>query len=159
MFLGRQISCAVLALLLVSPAFRSAPAMAAADARLSPTSQPVTKPVPASQPSEPKDIGEATGAVKDAIAAAKGGQWWYLSAVIIMLAMFGLKTTKLLEKMGRWKYVVSPVLSLTAALLATFQGGLTFEAAAGVFATGWATGMLEELVNHGILGKPHTTNG
>jgi hypothetical protein len=99
-------------------------------------------------------VKEAAQAVTDAVKAAKSGKWWYFSAVVIMVIMFILKLTKLLKKMGRWKYVVVPVLSLAAALLAAFQGGVSVEAAVGVFTTGWATGMLEELWNHGILNKP-----
>jgi ABC-type uncharacterized transport system permease subunit len=79
-----------------------------------------------------------------------------MSALIIIVIMFILKTAKLLEKLGRWKYIVVPVLALAAALLSAFQGGLSFEVAAGVFTSGWATGMLEELWSHGILGKPHS---
>ena len=104
---------------------------------------------------EPADPKAAVEQAKQAYAAAKGGQWWYFSALVTMLIMFGLKFAKVLEKIGRWKYVIVPVLSLAAALLAAFQGGVSVDHAIGVFTSSWATGMLEELWNHGILGKPH----
>jgi hypothetical protein len=94
---------------------------------------------------------------KSLIIAAKSGKWWYFSAILIMLAMFIMKGLKILENIGRWKYIIVPTLSVIAALLASFQGGVSIEHAVGVFTTGWATGMLEELWNHGILGKPHNT--
>ncbi len=93
------------------------------------------------------------------MAAAQAGQWWYFSSIVIMVVMFGLKKFKVLAKLGRWKFVLVPSLSLIAAVLATFQGGVSLQAAVGVFTTGWATGMVEELWTHGILGKPHESNG
>jgi len=143
----------MLPLLLMSPPVR---AQEKKDTPKVETKAPVAK-APASQPVEPKDAKEAAGTIKDAISAAKAGRWWYFSALVIMVVMFALKLTKLLERMGRWKYVVVPVLSLAAALLAAFQGGVSIEGAVGVFSAAWATGMLEELVNHGILGKPRAT--
>jgi hypothetical protein len=108
---------------------------------------------------EPKDLGEAVAAGQAAVKAAQAGEWWYFSSVVCLVIMFVLKALKLLKKMGRWKYVVLPVLSLAAALLAAFQGGVGIAQAVGVFGSAWAMGMLEELVNHGILGKPHESSG
>lgn len=112
---------------------------------------------PTSLPAEPQTVSEVAELGKQAVSAARGGSWWYFSALVIMAVMFGAKRSGLLAKLGRWRYVVVPVLSLAAALLAAFQGGVSIEAAGGVFSTGWATGMVEELWSHGILGKPHSS--
>lgn len=106
-------------------------------------------------PPEPVDARTVIKQGKELIIAAKSGKWWYFSAILIMLAMFIMKSIKILESIGRWKYIIVPTLSIIAALLAAFQGGVSLEHAVGVFTTGWSTGMLEELINHGILGKPH----
>jgi hypothetical protein len=114
---------------------------------------------PADTPKPPDDLAGAVEKGKEAVAAAQAGQWWYFSSVVCLVIMFVLKAAKLLEKMDRWKYIVLPILSLAAALLAAFQGGVGWSQAIGVFGTSWAMGMLEELINHGILGKPHSTTG
>lgn len=106
-------------------------------------------------PGEPTSIGEAVDAGKKALAAGQAGQWWYLSSLVCLILMFALKAFKVFEKIGRWKYVILPILSLAAALLAAFQGEVNLTTAIGVFGSTWSMGMLEELVNHGILGKPH----
>jgi len=122
---------------------------------------PVVKaaPGPASAPSlvtPPADLKGAVDAGRQAVGAAREGKWWYFSSLVCLVLMFGLKMSGLLAKMGRWKYIILPILSLAAALLATFQGGVTIDHAIGVFTSSWAAGMLEELVNHGIRGQPHS---
>jgi hypothetical protein len=156
-----------LALLLAGPAAaqeKKDPVVAVDKKEVAKRESPLASP-PASQPAgsasvapvtPPADAKQAIEAGKTAIEAAKQGRWWYFSSLICLILMFVLKLVGVLEKMGRWKYIVLPVLSLAAALLATFQGGVTIENAIGVFASSWAMGMLEELVNHGVLGKPHT---
>lgn len=89
--------------------------------------------------------------------AGKEGRWWYLSSLACLLIMFVLSKLKVFEKIKRWKYAVLPALSIGAALLAAFQGGVTLDHAIGVFTSSWAMGMVEEAFNHGILGKPHKT--
>jgi hypothetical protein len=106
-------------------------------------------------PAEPKDLGEAVEVGKDAVAAAKAGLWWYFAALAITVIMFALKRFKVLAKMGRWKYVLVPVMSILAALLAAFQGGVSVAVAIGVLTSGMATSKIQELIEHGILGKPH----
>lgn len=110
-------------------------------------------------PAEPKDVGEAIELGKKAVEAAKGGLWWYFSALVIMVLMFLAKFigTKMgwWVKLGRWRYVIVPVLSIVAALLAAFQGGVTMAVAIGVLGSSMATGKLQELWEHGIMGKPH----
>ena len=113
----------------------------------------------AGAPAEPQDPKEALSSAKAAVKAAKEGKWWYFSALVLMLLMFLMK--RIGKKMGwwatlgRWRYVISPVLSVTAGLLAAFQGGLSFEAALAVFTSSYATSSLEELWSHGIRGIPH----
>lgn len=127
---------------------------------LTPASQPAAHPAPAI----PDD--DAKGAVergKEAAAAAKDGRWWYFAALVVTLLMFLLKfigkRVGFWAKMGRWRYVLPPALSLVAALLAAFQGGITFDAAMGVFTSSYATSSLQELWEHGILNKPRASAG
>ena len=112
----------------------------------------------AAPPAEPTDITTAAKTAQDALAAAKAGRWWYFSALALMITVFILKFfgTKIgfWEKLGRWRYAISPILSLTAALLAAFQGGASIEVVMGVFTSSYATSSLQELWEHGILGKP-----
>lgn len=112
---------------------------------------------------EPKDGKAAVGQVKDAIAAAKGGKWWLFAALAVTVLLWLLKFlgTRIgfWAKLGRWRYVIPPVLSLAAALLATFQGGVSIDAAVGVFTASWATASLQELWEHGILGKSRASAG
>jgi len=146
------------AILLAMTIIVAPPALAAdagaKDAQVKDAKAPTT--APASAPAEPKNANEAVKMGGQAIQAGKQGLWWYMSSLICLIVMFVLKAVKVLEKIGRWKYVILPVLSLAAALLAAFQGGVTVERAIGVFTTAWAMGMLEELVSHGILGKAHS---
>ena len=111
-------------------------------------------------PSPAGDITGAIGQAKDAVKAAKEGRWWYFSALVLTVLMFLLKFIGLKAgfwaKLGRWRYVIVPVLSLGAALLAAFQGGVSFDTALGVFTSAYAMASLEELWTHGILGRPHS---
>lgn len=95
----------------------------------------------------------------EALESAKSGKWWYFSALVIMLMMFGAKTIGLLQLLGRWKYVVVPVLSIAAALLATWQGGVSWQGALTILLSGMTTAKIQELWEHGILGKPHGGDG
>jgi hypothetical protein len=112
-------------------------------------------------PKPPEDVKGAVSQAKDAVAAAKAGNWWYFSALVITVLLFLLKFIGIRAgfwpKMGRWRYILSPVLSLAAALLAAFQGGVSFDVALGVFTSSYATSSLQELWEHGILGKPRAS--
>lgn len=108
---------------------------------------------------EPASWEDAGSTVEQTIAAAKGGDWWYFSALVITAVMFLLKKLKVLAKAGRWRYIILPSLSILAALLAAFQGGVSVNTAIGVLTASWATGSLQELMEHGILGKPRGTSG
>lgn len=118
------------------------------------------RPPPASAPSvnEPQTAQDAVKTGESAVKAAKGGEWWYFSALVIMLIMFGIKRIGLLETIGRWRYFVVPALSISAALLAAFQGGVSWEAAGTILLSGMATAKLQELWEHGIRGKPHKSS-
>jgi hypothetical protein len=147
------------AIVLIAALFVAAPSYAA-DARPASTTAVVvtadasTKAAPTAKvPKEVKNATDAIDKVKAAFTAAKEGHWWYFSSLVVLLVMFLLKITTLLKKIGRWKYVVNPLLSLAAALLAAFQGGVSVQTAVGVFTAAWSTGMLEELWSHGIRGK------
>jgi hypothetical protein len=101
--------------------------------------------------------GEAVGSVKDIIAAGKAKQWWLLASLIIALLM-GLakwigKKMGWWPKLGRVRYFLVPIASLAAALLAAFQGGVSWDAAIGVFTASWAMSSYQEMYEHGILGK------
>jgi hypothetical protein len=148
-----------------------------AEAQPTPDPKAVTKEAPASAPAaatksapaasasskeapaEPKDAKEAIELGKQAVEAAKGGLWWYFAALVIMVLMFLAKFigTKMgwWTKLGRWRYVIVPVLSIVASLLAAFQGGVSLAVAIGVLGSSMATGKLQELWEHGFMGKPH----
>lgn len=128
------------------------PALAADGGAESTASQPTSIPAPTTA----KDAVQ-TG--KDAVAAARSGNWWLFAALVVTLLLAGVKFvgTKFgtwWRRLGRWRYVIPPVLSLAAALLAKFQGGVSIDAAILVFSASWATSSWQELWEHGILGKP-----
>jgi len=79
-------------------------------------------------------------------------------ALMFLLKLIGSKMGWW-KKLGRWRYVIVPLMSLAAAVLAKLQGGLSFQAAAAVFSSAYATASLEELWTHGILGKPRSGAG
>jgi len=134
-------------------------AVAPAKARVAPT---VTQ-RPTSAPAVPTDASSAAVTAQAAIAAARGGKWWYFSALVLMVLMFLVKFVGLKmgwwARLGRWRYIIVPLLSLAAALLAAFQGGITMEAAIAVFTSSYATSSLQELYEHGILGQPRKSAG
>ena len=106
----------------------------------------------------PTTVKDALETGKNAVAAAKSGNWWLFSSLVILVLLFmvkyaGTKIWGYWAKLGRWRYVIPPVLSLAAALLAAFQGGVSIDVAVGVFTAGWATSSWQELWEHGILGK------
>lgn len=114
------------------------------------------------QVSPPETVEETLGSVKNAVSAAKTGKWWYFSALAITILLFLLKfvgkKVGFWPKLGRWRYVLAPVLSIVAALLAAFQGGVSLDVALGVFTSSYATSSLQELYEHGILGKPRASS-
>lgn len=111
------------------------------------------------QPIPPESVTDAVQKGLEAFGLAKAGQWMAFSSAALMIIMFVLRITKVLEKIGRWKYIVLPVLSIGSAMLATLATDLSIAAAFSVFTANWATGMLQQLVEHGIMGKPHDSGG
>lgn len=141
---------------------------ASTDARVVATGEVVLpdggmKPDAAVAPKEPTDPKSALATGEDAYRAAKDGRWWYFASLVVTLIMFLLKfvgkKVGFWPKLGRWRYVISPILSIGAALLAAFQGGVSIEIAIGVLTSSYATSSLQELWEHGVLGKPRASAG
>lgn len=101
-----------------------------------------------------EDAQQAAGTL---LKAAKAGNWWLFSSILIMLVMFVLKKIGILVKMGRLKYIALPILGILSSLLAVFQGGASIDAVIAVMASALATGKLQEIWEHGILGVEHST--
>lgn len=152
---------AAVALLVLSTPTFAAPdgAPIASDASSTVSASKIT--LTTAPPKAPEDVKEALSTAKKAYAAAKGGNWWYFSALAITVLLWLLKWIGkkygFWPKLGRWRYVISPVLSLAAALLAAFQGGVSFEIVLGVFSSSYATSSFQELVEHGVLNKPRAS--
>jgi hypothetical protein len=126
-----------------------------------PASQPVGTSLPVDK-NEPKDAGEAFDKGKEAVSLAREGKWMAFSALVIYILMFLLKLArknfnfmKNLKK--RWLYIILGVLSLAAMLLSKFQGDLSWGAAMNVLTSSAATGVLNDILKRGILGKEPTT--
>lgn len=111
----------------------------------------------------PETAKDALKTGKNAVAAARSGNWWLFAALVVTLVLFLLKLVgtkfNFWSRLGRWRYVIPPVLSLAAALLATFQGGVSLDSAITVFAASWATSSMQEAWEHGVLGKPRKGTG
>jgi hypothetical protein len=92
--------------------------------------QPTSIPVPTS----PQEIA---GQGQQALVAAQKGQWWLLSALIVSALMAVFKAVMVKagkwDALGRWRYVIVPVASIVASLLAAFQGGVNWQNALAVF--------------------------
>jgi hypothetical protein len=109
-------------------------------------------------PSEPTTPEEALSAAKQGFEFAKAKNWLGLSAICIFLIMFGLKTLKVFEKIGkRWAYILSPALSLVAMLLANLSGNVSWNTVWIVLASGPAGAVLNDLWKRGILGQEPST--
>lgn len=136
-------------LALATPAF-------AADAGVSPSCDNVFASMPDEVPDNPS---EALAAVKKGVEFAKTKNWWGMSAVIIFVLMFILKAAGVFKKIGkRWAYIVVPVLSLAAMVLAKFAGDLSWGSAIAVLTSGPAMAALNDVVKRGVLGKEHSTS-
>lgn len=118
------------------------------------TSLPVTVSVPV-------NTSEALDAGKEVVAMAKTKQWFAMSAGIIWLLMFLFKTgRKKLDFMAgipkRVLWIVLPLLSVAAMLLAKFQGDLSWAGAVGVLTSGPSVAFLNDFVKRGVLNKEPT---
>lgn len=154
---------AVLGLLMAAPALAAPDASGKTDAAVvkvdakAPASQPATADEP-TDPNVPKDAGEALDKGKQVVADAKAKQWFAMSAGIIWLLMFLFKTMR--KKIDAMKnipkrvlWIVLPLLSVAAMLLAKFQGDLSWGAAVGVLTSGPAVAFLNDFVKRGLLNK------
>jgi hypothetical protein len=100
---------------------------------------------------------QALGVALRAVQAAQGHQFWLLSALAVSLLMFLLKTALvkrgLWDKMGKWKYVLIPALSVLATLLAAFQGGVNWTTALAVFTSSNAMATFQTVYDRVIMGN------
>lgn len=111
-------------------------------------------PAPTPGTFEPTNTNEAVATALAAIEFLKSKQWFGFSAAAIWLIIFILKLTKLFEKIGkRWLYIIVPVLSIAAMLLAKFVGGVSWGNAWLVLGSGAIAGLLNDFIKRGILGK------
>jgi hypothetical protein len=120
----------------------------------------------ASQPTEPtepkevpKDVSEAIDAGKQLVEQAKAKQWFAFSAGAIWLLMFGFKVVRKKWFTGMPKrvlWIVVPVLSVAATVLAKLQADLSWGAALTVLASGPSVAFLNDMVKRGIMGKEPT---
>lgn len=106
----------------------------------------------------PDSPEEAMQMAQKGVEYAKAKNWWGLSAIVIFVSMFVMKTAGLFKKIGkRWAYIIVPSLSLVAMVLAKFAGGLSWAAAAAVLTSGPAMAVLNDLVKRGFMGKDPAT--
>lgn len=127
----------------------------AADAGVSPECNNIFVAMPDGVPDSPED---ALAMAQKGVEYVKAKNWWGMSAILIFIAMFVMKTVGVFKKIGkRWAYIVVPSLSLVAMVLAKFAGGLSWAAAAAVLTSGPAMAVLNDLVKRGVMGKEPTT--
>src|SRR5574343_1732974 len=92
------------------------------------------------------------------LSAIQGHQWWLFSALAVSLVMFItkriLQARNLWDRLGRWKYVFVPALSLVASLLAAFQGGVSWQMAIAVFLSANGMATLQVIWDRVILNNP-----
>lgn len=119
---------------------------------------PASQPVVLLPPAVPVTVEEAIVAGQEVIEAGKVRNWWGMSAGIIWLLMFLMKTFGLFVKIGkRWAYVIVPALSIGAMVLSKLAGDLSWLGAIGVLTSGPTVALLNDLIKRGILGKEPTT--
>ena len=120
---------------------------------------PDIQPVKVDLPKEaPKDAKEAVKMGQEAISMTKAGNWFGFSSLAIWILMFLLKVFGLFQKIGkRWAYIIVPVLSVAAMLLAKFAGDLSWTAALAVLTSGPVAALANDFVKRGVLGKEPKT--
>lgn len=155
-----------------APATKVAPDTKAepkAETKTEPATKKPDTPSPASQPAagtdEPKDPKEvptdASGAIdlgKQVIEHGKAKQWFAMSAGIIWLVMFLFKTLR--KKIDAMKkipkrvlWIIVPLLSVAAMILAKLQADLSWGAAVAVLFSGPSVAFLNDFLKRGILNK------
>lgn len=106
----------------------------------------------------PADGAEAFDAAKGLVENVKAKEWFAFSAGIIWLIMFllkvGRKSVGFMKKMPkRVLWIVVPILSIVAMVLAKLQGDLSWGAAVGVLFSGPSAAFFNDFVKRGVLGK------
>lgn len=111
-----------------------------------------------------KDFGEALASAKDAVEQASAKKWLGFSAVVIWLLMFVFKTArksfdfmKGIPKRVLW--ILVPLLSIAAMLLAKLQADLSWGAAVEVLLSGPVAAFANDLVKRGILDRDPSPMG
>lgn len=111
--------------------------------------------LPEGAPDSPE---EALQMAQKGVEYAKAKNWWGLSALIIFISMFVMKSAGLFKKIGkRWAYILVPSLSVIAMVFAKFAGDISWSAAAAVLTSGPVMAALSDLIKRGIIGKDPTT--
>jgi len=119
-------------------------------------------PVP---PEVPTDAASAMSMAKKLIEQAKAKRWLGFSAGAIWLFMFlfklGRKNWSLMQKIPkRVLWIVVPLLSVGAMVLAKLQADLSWGAAWVVITSGPSVAFLNDLIKRGVMGKePSPVNG
>ena len=109
-------------------------------------------------PNIPKSASDALDKGKEALSLAKEKQWFAFSAGVIWLLMSLFKIARknvwfMKEIPKRVLWIILPLLSISAMLLAKFQGDLSWGAAVGVMTSGPAVAFLNDFVKRGLLNK------
>ena len=109
-------------------------------------------------PNIPKSASDALDKGKEALSLAKEKQWFAFSAGVIWLLMSLFKIARknvwfMKEIPKRFLWIILPLLSISAMLLARFQGDLSWGAAVGVMTSGPAVAFLNDFVKRGLLNK------
>ncbi len=123
-----------------------------------PASQP-TGDEPKDPPEVPGDVNAAIDAGKQLVEQGKAKQWFAMSAGVIWLLMFGFKIVRKkwfpnIPKRVLW--IIVPVLSVAAMVLAMLQADLSWGAALTVLASGPSVAFLNDLIKRGIMGQEPT---
>lgn len=111
--------------------------------------------LPEGAPDSPE---EALQMAQKGVEYAKAKNWWGLSALIIFISMFIMKSTGLFKKIGkRWAYILVPSFSIVAMVLAKFAGDMSWSAALTVLTSGPAMAALSDFFKRGVMAKEPST--
>ena len=114
------------------------------------------------EPTYPKEVPDTLGGAvtqgSDLVEKAKTKQWFAFSAGIIWLIMFlvkwGRKNLAFMQAIPkRALWVILPVLSIAALVLAKFQGDLSWASAIDVGTSGPLMAYLNDFFKRGVMGK------
>jgi hypothetical protein len=125
---------------------------------VSSTKDVVKDDLPPPAKNEPATTKEAIDDASKLFNYAKAKNWFGFSSLAILIVMFALRNFGLWKKIGkRWAYVAIPLFSISAALLAKFEGGVSWDAVWVVLSSGPCAAILSDFVRRGILGIEPTT--